>query len=102
MKLGKESFRGKSFHTAQWPKDYQVEGHNVAIIGTGASAIQTIPAIADKAKKLTVFQRTPGWVPHLANFVFPSWLKVCKKYLKTCSPYRCLLCYSGSLPFFHQ
>jgi cation diffusion facilitator CzcD-associated flavoprotein CzcO len=48
----------------------------VAIIGTGASAVQTIPAIADMVKTLTVFQRTPGWVPWRPNVTFPTWLKV--------------------------
>jgi cation diffusion facilitator CzcD-associated flavoprotein CzcO len=57
--------------------DFNIEGKNVAIIGTGASAIQAIPAIADKVKSLTVFQRTPAWVPKRRKFEFPTWLQVC-------------------------
>lgn len=103
MQLGKYLFKGKSFHTAQWPKDYHVEGRNVAIIGTGASAVQMIPAIADKVKKLTVFQRTPGWVPHRANFIFPAWMKVWDWTYK-CFHNSILLSqihFSGSLLFSH-
>ena len=72
---GKSSFSGASFHTAQWPKDYDVAGKNVAVIGTGASAVQIIPQIADRVKTLTVFQRTPAWVPHRHNWQFPQFLK---------------------------
>ena len=72
---GKSSFSGTSFHTAQWPKDYDVAGKNVAVIGTGASAVQIIPQIADRVKTLTVFQRTPAWVPHRHNWQFPQFLK---------------------------
>lgn len=59
---GAASFKGKTFHSARWDDDYALEGKSVAVIGTGASAIQIVPAIAPKVKKLSVFQRTAPWV----------------------------------------
>ncbi|MGH0032669.1 MAG: flavin-containing monooxygenase [Myxococcota bacterium] len=59
---GLHSFSGEMFHTARWNHDYDVAGQKVAVIGTGCSAIQVVPSIADQTEKLTVFQRTPGWV----------------------------------------
>ena len=59
---GAESFRGPSFHTGQWPHEgVDLSGHRVGLIGTGSSAIQSIPIIADQAAHLTVFQRTPNY-----------------------------------------
>ncbi len=59
---GIESFRGERIHTARWNHDYDLAGKRVAVIGTGASAIQVIPAIAPSVGKLSVFQRTAAWV----------------------------------------
>jgi cation diffusion facilitator CzcD-associated flavoprotein CzcO len=59
---GLETFDGKSFHSSQWDHAYDLTGKNVAVIGTGASAIQIIPEIAPLVKHLTIFQRTPAWV----------------------------------------
>jgi cation diffusion facilitator CzcD-associated flavoprotein CzcO len=59
---GIQSFAGELFHTARWNHDYDLTGHNVAVIGTGASAVQVVPAIAGQVAKLSVFQRTPAWV----------------------------------------
>jgi cation diffusion facilitator CzcD-associated flavoprotein CzcO len=59
---GVEKFKGDIFHTAQWNHDVNLAGKTVAVVGTGASAIQVIPAIAPKVKKLIVLQRTPAWV----------------------------------------
>lgn len=58
---GAERFEGPALHTAQWKKDVPIDGKSVGVIGTGASAIQLVPAIAGKARKVTVFQRTPPW-----------------------------------------
>ena len=55
-------FAGKIIHTARWDHDYDLAGKKVGVIGTGASAIQVIPAIAPEVGKLSVFQRTPAWV----------------------------------------
>jgi cation diffusion facilitator CzcD-associated flavoprotein CzcO len=59
---GLSSFQGKMFHSARWDHAYDLEGRHVAVIGTGASAIQFVPEIQPKVKKLSLFQRTPAWV----------------------------------------
>ncbi len=56
------SFAGQMFHTARWNHDYDLAGKKVAVIGTGASAVQVVPSIAPLVHKLSVFQRTPAWV----------------------------------------
>jgi cation diffusion facilitator CzcD-associated flavoprotein CzcO len=62
---GIESFEGKSFHSAEWDHDHDLTGERVAVIGTGASAIQFVPEIQPTVEKLHVFQRTAPWViPH--------------------------------------
>lgn len=62
---GLETFEGTMFHSAQWRDDHDVRGERVAVIGTGASAIQIVPAIQPEAAHITVFQRTAPWVlPH--------------------------------------
>jgi cyclohexanone monooxygenase len=63
---GMESFRGETYHTGEWPHEgVDFTGKRVGVIGTGSSAIQAIPVIAEQAAHLTVFQRTP-------NFSIPS------------------------------
>jgi cation diffusion facilitator CzcD-associated flavoprotein CzcO len=59
---GLESFGGEIFHTARWNHDYELAGKRAAVIGTGASAVQVVPAIAPQVERLHVFQRTPAWV----------------------------------------
>ncbi len=59
---GIQSFTGELFHTARWNHDYDLAGRRVAVIGTGASAVQVVPSIAPQVAKLQVFQRTPAWV----------------------------------------
>jgi cation diffusion facilitator CzcD-associated flavoprotein CzcO len=62
---GIERFEGKVFHSARWDHDHDVTGERVAAVGTGASAIQFVPAIQPKVAKLHVFQRSAPWVmPH--------------------------------------
>ena len=62
---GIDEFEGETFHSARWNHDYDLEGKRVASIGTGASAIQYVPAIQPKVDQLHVFQRTPPWIfPH--------------------------------------
>jgi cation diffusion facilitator CzcD-associated flavoprotein CzcO len=62
---GLDEFRGETFHTARWDKSADLRGKRVAVVGTGASAIQVVPEIQPQAAKLTVFQRTAPWVvPH--------------------------------------
>lgn len=59
---GRDTFAGPAFHSAQWDDTFDPTGKTIAVVGTGASAIQIVPALAGKAKKLVVFQRTPAWV----------------------------------------
>jgi cation diffusion facilitator CzcD-associated flavoprotein CzcO len=59
---GAERFAGTSFHSARWDQSCDLAGKRVAVIGTGASAIQFVPEIAKQAAQLTVFQRTPPWI----------------------------------------
>ena len=65
---GVETFQGQSCHTARWPKEpVRFEGKRVAVIGTGATGVQTIQEVAKTAGHLTVFQRTPNWCAPLHN-----------------------------------
>lgn len=59
---GRDSYAGRSCHSAKWDHTLDVTGKTIGVIGTGASAIQLVPALAPKAKKLHLFQRTPAWV----------------------------------------
>lgn len=59
---GMEKFEGKTMHSSGWDGSYDFKGKNVAIIGTGASAIQIVPELAKEAAKLDVYQRTPPWI----------------------------------------
>jgi cation diffusion facilitator CzcD-associated flavoprotein CzcO len=59
---GLERFNGPVFHSAQWNHEHDLTGERVAVIGTGASAIQFIPQIQPQVKRLTLFQRTPPWI----------------------------------------
>jgi 4-hydroxyacetophenone monooxygenase len=59
---GLDRFQGPIFHSARWPEDLDVTGKRVAVIGTGASAMQIVPSTADKVSELHVFQRTPPWI----------------------------------------
>lgn len=59
---GRDRFQGRMFHSARWDHDYELDGKRVAVIGTGASAIQFVPAIAPRLRQLYVYQRSPGWI----------------------------------------
>jgi 4-hydroxyacetophenone monooxygenase len=65
---GMDAFKGVSFHSARWPKDFDPAGKRIAVIGTGASAFQFVPEIAPKATRLSVFQRTPPWLAPTADY----------------------------------
>lgn len=67
---GRDTFEGQTFHTNNWQHSYDHKGKRVAIIGSGASAAQVIPAIAPEVKELHVFQRTPHWVLPRPDHVF--------------------------------
>jgi cation diffusion facilitator CzcD-associated flavoprotein CzcO len=59
---GIERFQGRAFHSARWDDAFIPQGKRVAVIGTGASAIQFVPALQPQAASLILFQRTPAWV----------------------------------------
>lgn len=65
---GMHSFAGPSFHSAEWDKSVDLTGKRVVIIGSGASSAQICPIVAQTAKHLTVFQRTPNWFFPFANY----------------------------------
>jgi len=77
---GLETFKGNWYHTSQWPHDgVDFTGKRVGVIGTGATAVQAIPEIAQQAKHLTVFQRTPNYcVPARNGKVDPEVVKARK------------------------
>ncbi len=59
---GLESFEGKVLHTARWDHEHDLSGERVAVIGTGATAVQLIPEIVDRVASLDIYQRTPIWL----------------------------------------
>ncbi|OBJ70196.1 NAD(P)/FAD-dependent oxidoreductase [Mycobacterium sp. 1274756.6] len=59
---GIDEYRGHKIHSARWDHDYDFAGKRVAVIGTGASAVQIVPELVKTAATVKVFQRTPGWV----------------------------------------
>jgi cation diffusion facilitator CzcD-associated flavoprotein CzcO len=72
---GMERFRGRIFHSAQWDHSFDLTGKKVAVIGTGASAVQFIPKIAPQVEKLCVFQRRAPWILPKLAIETPTWLK---------------------------
>ena len=74
---GMERFRGRAFHSAQWDHGFELYGKRVAVVGTGASAIQFVPRIVEQVAQLHLFQRTAPWVlPHPDRPIgaFARWL----------------------------
>jgi cation diffusion facilitator CzcD-associated flavoprotein CzcO len=67
---GLDSFQGPAFHTAQWRHDVELRGKRVAVIGTGCSAIQVVPAIQPLVESITVYQRSPGWTIPKMDFAY--------------------------------
>lgn len=77
---GIDKFKGEAFHSAAWPKDFNPKGKRVAVVGTGASAIQFIPAIQPDVDSMHVFQRTPAWVmPRPDSEIRPAMQKLYRK-----------------------
>jgi 4-hydroxyacetophenone monooxygenase len=65
---GVEEFHGPVFHSAQWPEGLDLHGRSLAVIGTGASGMQIVPAVVDEVASLTIYQRSPQWVAPNANY----------------------------------
>ena len=69
---GLTTFEGDAFHSAEWDHSVDLKGKRVAVIGTGASAIQFVPPVAEEAGQLTVFQRTPAYMMPRRNPTYPG------------------------------
>jgi len=78
---GAETFAGHSFHSAEWDHGYDLRGKRVAVIGTGASAAQFVPEIADQVERLVVFQRTGNWFMPRKNRAYPKLVKALVRYV---------------------
>ncbi|HEX3783645.1 MAG TPA: NAD(P)/FAD-dependent oxidoreductase [Pseudonocardiaceae bacterium] len=72
---GIESFAGETFHSAQWNHDYDLRGKRVAVVGTGASAIQFVPRIAPEVATLHLYQRTAPWIMPKPDYPMPRWVR---------------------------
>ena len=72
---GIDTFEGDVMHSARWDDDVDLSGKKVAVVGTGASAIQVIPAIAGTAEHVTVLQRSPAWVLPRNQRAYPGLVK---------------------------
>ncbi|MEO8967954.1 MAG: NAD(P)/FAD-dependent oxidoreductase [Solirubrobacteraceae bacterium] len=72
---GREAFAGHSFHSARWDHGYDLAGKRVAVIGTGASAVQFVPRIAPTVDTLAVFQRTGNWMLPRENRRYSAWVR---------------------------
>lgn len=70
---GLDDFEGPSFHSAEWDHDVSLEGRNVAVVGTGASAIQFAPAVAQLARKTTIYQRSAPWILAKGDRTYADW-----------------------------
>ncbi len=70
---GIESFEGTKFHSAIWNHSFDMKGKNVAVIGSGASAIQFVPELVPLVKTLYLFQRTPNWIMPKPDRPFKAW-----------------------------
>ena len=89
---GLETFKGVGFHSSRWRHDLDLRDKRVAVIGTGASAIQFVPMIQRQVQQLTLFQRTPPWVlPKMDALISARWQRLFEKVPLTQSLFRKLL-----------
>ena len=72
---GIETYEGNKIHSARWDHEYDFTGKKVAVVGTGASAVQIIPELVKVADSVKVFQRTPGWVLPRVNTETGDWAR---------------------------
>ncbi len=70
---GLDEFQGHVFHSAEWDHDHDLEGERVAVIGTGASAIQFVPEIAEVVGQLDIYQRSAPWILPKSDREYPEW-----------------------------
>src|SRR5579875_3079353 len=85
---GAEDYRGHSFHSARWDHGYELRGRRVGVVGTGASAVQFVPEVAERAQRLTVFQRTGNWFLPRRNRPYPPALRAAIRHLPGLQAYR--------------
>ena len=69
---GKESFKGTMFHSAEWDHATDFSGKKVVVVGSGASAVQFVPEVAEQAQRLVLLQRTPNWVFGRGEWLLPA------------------------------
>ncbi|MFM0207842.1 alpha/beta hydrolase fold domain-containing protein [Paraburkholderia sediminicola] len=72
---GMQDFKGRAFHSATWDHDYDLRGKRIAVIGTGASAIQFVPVIAQAVSELKLFQRSPAYILPRPDRAYAGWEK---------------------------
>jgi cation diffusion facilitator CzcD-associated flavoprotein CzcO len=85
---GIDDFAGHSFHSARWDHDYDLRGKRVAVIGTGASAVQFVPAIAAEVAAMTIFQRSGNWFLPRKNRPYPALLAKLYRHSRWLQSYR--------------
>ncbi len=85
---GSETFAGHAFHSAQWDHDYDLRGKRVAVIGTGASAVQFVPEIVEQVQRLVVFQRTGNWFMPRRNRAYPRLIAAAIRYVPGLQSFR--------------
>jgi len=78
---GIDRFEGVTFHSANWNHDYDLRGKRVAVVGTGASAIQFVPQIAPDVAELHLFQRTAPWVMPKPDYPMPPWARTAFRFV---------------------
>jgi cation diffusion facilitator CzcD-associated flavoprotein CzcO len=78
---GIDEFAGESFHSARWDHEYDLAGKRVAVIGTGASAVQFVPEVAKQVARLYVFQRTGNWFLPRRNRAYPAAVRAGIRYV---------------------
>jgi cation diffusion facilitator CzcD-associated flavoprotein CzcO len=85
---GTEDFAGHTFHSARWDHQYPLAGKRVAVVGTGASAVQFVPEIAKEVAKLSVFQRSGNWFLPRKNLPYPRWVRAAIQHVPGLQAYR--------------
>lgn len=100
---GLSDFKGKAFHSATWDHDYSLAGKRVAVVGTGASAIQVVPGIADQVAELKVFQRSAPYVIPRQDTVYSEEQKqMFEKSPETAADFREFLFWSNETRFLQR
>ncbi|MDN5919781.1 MAG: NAD(P)/FAD-dependent oxidoreductase [Pseudonocardia sp.] len=78
---GRASFAGHEFHSARWDHDHDLHGRRVAVVGTGASAVQFVPEIAPRVQHLALFQRSGNWFMPRRNRCYPTAVKAAIRFV---------------------